>query len=624
VGIIDQADSPEELKSLTLAQLELLAVEIRDLIVETTSKTGGHVAPNLGVVELTLALHYVYDSPKDRLFWDVGHQCYAHKILTGRKHLFPTLRQFGGISGFPKKAESEHDVFDTGHSGDSISAALGHAVGARLAGREGRSIAIIGDGSVATGMAFEALNHAGELKQDLVVVLNDNEMSIARSTGAMSAYLNRMITGGMYNRMRADVWNLLGLLPKDMSGRARAAARKIEEGMKNLVVPSLLFEELGFRYVGPVDGHNIPELVHTFRRIGSFRGPVLVHVVTKKGRGFQPALECPEDFHGVGPFDCLTGVRPQTGGETYMSSFGKKIVEIASADDRVVAITAGMCLGTGLSEFREKFPNRFFDAGICEQHAVTFGAGLALAGLRPVVAIYSTFLQRAVDQIIEDVCLQDLPVVFAIDRAGLVGEDGPTHHGMFDIAYLSMIPGLAVAAPCDESELCEMLELAVGHQSGPVAIRYPRGGSRPAGSRIRERVELGKAEVVREGADGCVLALGAVLPACIHAAEKLASTGLELTVVNARYAKPLDRELVLELAEHHGRVATVEEGVLSGGFGSAVSSLLGERLPGVEVRNVGLPDTFVEHAPREKLLELLLLTPEALAGLFRAFFKRTG
>ncbi len=624
MGIIDQADSPKELKGLTLAQLELLADEIRDLIVETTSKTGGHVAPNLGVVELTLALHYVYDSPRDKLFWDVGHQCYAHKILTGRKHLFPTLRQFGGISGFPKKAESEHDVFDTGHSGDSISAALGHAVGARLAGRGGRSIAIIGDGSVVTGMAFEALNHAGELKQDLVVVLNDNEMSIARSTGAMSAYLNRMITGGMYNRMRADVWNLLGLLPRDMSGRARAAARKIEEGMKNLVVPSLLFEELGFRYVGPVDGHNIPELVHTFRRIGSFRGPVLVHVVTKKGRGFQPALECPEDFHGVGPFDCLTGVRPQTGGETYMSSFGKKIVEIASADDRVVAITAGMCLGTGLSEFREKFPNRFFDAGICEQHAVTFGAGLALAGLRPVVAIYSTFLQRAIDQIIEDVCLQDLPVVFAIDRAGLVGEDGPTHHGMFDITYLSMIPGLAVAAPCDESELCEMLELAVGHQSGPVAIRYPRGGSRPAGSRIRQPVELGKAEVVREGVDGCVLALGAVLPACIRAAEKLASTGLELTVVNARFAKPLDRELVLELAEHHGRVVTVEEGVLSGGFGSSVSSLIGERLPGVEVRNVGLPDTFVEHAPRGKLLELLSLTPEALVSLFRAFFERTG
>jgi 1-deoxy-D-xylulose-5-phosphate synthase len=620
MGILDDVDSPEELKRLKLPQLERLAAEMRDLIVQTTSQTGGHVAPNLGVVELTLALHYVYDSPRDRFFWDVGHQCYSHKILTGRRDLFQTLRQFGGISGFPKRAESEHDAFDTGHSGDSISAALGHAVGARLSGREGRSIAVIGDGSVATGMAFEALNHAGELNQQLIVVLNDNEMSIARSTGAMSAYLNRMITGGMYNRLRADVWNLLGMLPKDMSGRARGAARKIEEGMKNLVVPSLLFEELGFRYVGPVDGHNIPELVHTFRRIESFRGPVLVHVVTKKGRGFQPALDCPEDFHGVGPFDCQTGVRPPAVGKTYMSSFGEKIVEIAAADDRVVAITAGMCLGTGLSQFREKFPNRFFDVGICEQHAVTFGAGLALAGLKPVVAIYSTFLQRAIDQIIEDVCLQGLPVVFAVDRAGLVGEDGPTHHGMFDLSYLSMIPGLVVAAPCDEPELCEMLELAVGHQAGPIAIRYPRGGSQPTGPRRREPVELGKAEVVREGADGCVLALGAVFPACLHAAENMSSTGLDLTVVNARFAKPIDRGLVLGLAERHRRMVTVEEGVLFGGFGSAVSSLLGEKSPGVEILNVGLPDSFVEQAPRGKLLELLSLTAEALVDRLRAFF----
>ncbi|UCG43601.1 MAG: 1-deoxy-D-xylulose-5-phosphate synthase [candidate division WOR-3 bacterium] len=624
MSILDRVDSPSELKRLTLAQLERLAVEIRGEIVETTSRTGGHVAPNLGVVELTLALHYVYQSPRDKLFWDVGHQCYSHKILTGRKSLFYTLRQFKGISGFPKKSESEHDVFDSGHSGDSISAALGHAVGARLAGREGRSIAIIGDGSVVTGMAFEALNHAGELKQKLVVVLNDNEMSIARSTGAMSAYLNRIITGGMYNRMRADVWNLLGMLPRDMSGRARVAARKIEEGMKNLVVPSLLFEELGFRYVGPVDGHNIPELVHTFRRIEPFPGPVLVHVVTRKGKGFQPALERPEDFHGVGPFDGLTGARPPAEGDTYMSSFGRKMVELASGDDRVVAITAGMCLGTGLSEFREKFPNRFFDVGICEQHAVTFGAGLALAGMRPVVAIYSTFLQRAIDQIIEDVCLQGLPVVFAVDRAGLVGEDGPTHHGTFDLSYLSMIPRLVVAAPGDEPELCEMLELALGHQAGPVAIRYPRGGSAPAVSRRREPVALGKAEVVREGPDGCVFALGAVLPACIAAAQTLASTGLELTVVNARFAKPLDRGLVLRLAERHRRVVTVEEGVLSGGFGAAVSSLVGERLPGVEVRNLGLPDAFVEHAPRRKLMELVSLTPEALLNRFQDLFGTDG
>ncbi|MBM3314127.1 1-deoxy-D-xylulose-5-phosphate synthase, partial [candidate division WOR-3 bacterium] len=500
--------------------------------------------------------------------------------------------------------------------------ALGAAVGDRLRGSCRRCIAVIGDGSIAAGMAFEALNHAGCLKQDLVVVLNDNEMSIARSTGAMAGYLNRMITGRMYNRLRSDVWNLLGHLPEDLSGKSRLAARKLQEGLKNLVVPSILFEELGFRYIGPVDGHNQAELVNTFKRIRHLHGPILVHVVTRKGKGFAPAEKHPERFHGTGPFDLVSGAPVGASGPSFTSAFGEKMVELAGRDDRVVAVTAGMCLGTGLVEFREKFPNRLFDVGICEQHAVTFAAGMALSGVRPVVAVYSTFLARGLDQVIQDVCLQGLPVVLALDRAGLVGEDGPTHHGVFDLSYLGMIPGLVVMAPVDEAELGEMLEFAVKYEAGPVAIRYPRGPSVLA-PRPSPQVHLGRAEVLREGKDGCVLAIGYMAGVASLAADILKQQGVELTVVNCRFAKPLDRELILAQASRRRRIVTVEENVLAGGFGAAVAGLLEEAGSTVQVKRIGLADRFYGQGPRGWLLDQAGLSSEKLAERIEAEVRRT-
>ena len=623
MALLDGVRSPADVRRMSLDQLRELAAEIRELIVQTTAKNGGHTAPSLGVVELTLALHYVYDTPKDQIIWDVGHQCYAHKIITGRREQFRTLRQKGGISGFPKKSESEYDTFDTGHSGDSIAVALGSAVGDRLNGSGRRSVAVIGDGSVVAGMAFEALNQAGCLKQDLVVVLNDNEMSIARSTGAMAGYLNRMITGKMYNRLRGDVWNLLGHLPEDLGGKSRVAARKLQEGLKNLVVPSILFEELGFRYLGPVDGHNLAELIDTFKRVRQLHGPVLVHVVTRKGRGYEPAVRHPEMFHGTGPFNVDTGATLASAGPTFTSAFGQKMLELAGRDDRVVAVTAGMCLGTGLSGFREKFPNRLFDVGICEQHAVAFAAGLALAGARPVVAVYSTFLARGLDQVIQDVCLQKLPVVLAVDRGGLVGEDGPTHHGVFDLSYLGMVPGLVVMAPMDEAELAAMLEFAVGYQEGPTAIRYPRGGS---GLQLRPSlapVRLGKAEVLREGDRGCVLAVGYMACVASRAADILQDKGLSVTLVNPRFVKPLDRELILSLADRYRVIVTVEENVLAGGFGAAVSRLVEQAGRATRVTSIGLEDRFYEQGPRNWLLDQAGLSPEKLADRLKNEVLRT-
>lgn len=609
---------------MSLVQLRELAAEIRELIIQTTARNGGHTAPSLGVVELTLALHYAFDTPNDQIVWDVGHQCYAHKIITGRRDRFGTLRQKGGISGFPKKSESEYDTFDTGHSGDSIAVALGTAVGDRLKGSSRRSVAVIGDGSVVAGMAFEALNNAGCLKQDLVVVLNDNEMSIARSTGAMAGYLNRMITGKMYNRLRGDVWNLLGHLPDDLGGKSRSAARKLEEGLKNLVVPSILFEELGFRYIGPVDGHNIAEMIDTFKRVRQLHGPVLVHVVTRKGKGYGPAMEHPERFHGTGPFNADTGAPLASAEPTFTGAFGAKMVELAGKDERVIAVTAGMCLGTGLSPFREKFPNRLFDVGICEQHAVTFGAGLALAGARPVIAVYSTFLARGLDQVIQDVCLQKLPVVLAVDRGGLVGEDGPTHHGVFDLTYLGMVPGLVVMAPMDEAELAAMLEFAVGYEDGPTAIRYPRGGSglqpRPGAA----PVSLGKAEVLREGDAGCVLAVGYMACVADRAVDILKDRGVNVTLVNVRFVKPMDRTLILSLADRYRTIVTIEENVLAGGFGAAVHGLVEQAGRTTRVTSIGLEDRFYEQGPRGWLLDMAGLSPQKLADRLQKLFGTKG
>jgi 1-deoxy-D-xylulose-5-phosphate synthase len=614
VALLDGVHSPADVRSMSLVQLQQLAAEIRELIVKTTARTGGHTAPSLGVVELTLALHSVYDTPNDQIIWDVGHQCYAHKIITGRRGRFETLRQKDGISGFPKKSESVYDTFDTGHSGDSIGVALGAAVGDRLRGSPRRSVAVIGDGSVTAGMAFEALNSAGCLKQDIVVVLNDNEMSIARSAGAMAGYLNRIITGKMYNRLRADAWNLLGHLPDDLSDKSRLAARKLQEGLKNLVVPSLLFEELGFRYIGPVDGHNLADLIATFRRVRELHGPVLVHVVTRKGKGYEPAMRHPEVFHGTGPFDVDTGRPAPSTGTTFTAAFGEKMVALAGRDDRIVAITAGMCLGTGLLPFRDKFPNRLFDVGICEQHAVTFAAGLAMAGVRPVVALYSTFLTRGLDQVIQDVCLQRLPVVFAVDRGGLVGEDGPTHHGVFDLSYLGMAPGLTVMAPMDESELEAMLEFAIAYADGPTAIRYPRGGSGLMRRASVAPIELGKAEVLREGESGCVLAVGYMAGVVSRATEILRDRGVNVTLVNSRFVKPLDQGLILSLADRHPVIVTVEENVLSGGYGSAVSQLVERSGRRTRVTSIGLDDRFYEQGPRSWLLDQAGLSPEKLAA----------
>lgn len=623
MALLDGVRSPADIRRMPLIHLQELAAEIRELIIQTTAKNGGHTAPSLGVVELTLALHYAFDTPNDQIVWDVGHQCYAHKIITGRRDRFATLRQKDGISGFPKKSESVYDTFDTGHSGDSIAVALGTAVGDRLKGSSRRSVAVIGDGSVAAGMAFEALNHAGCLKQDLVVVLNDNEMSIARSTGAMAGYLNRMITGKMYNRLRGDVWNLLGHLPEDLGGKSRVAARKLEEGLKNLVVPSILFEELGFRYIGPVDGHNLAELIATFKRVRHLHGPVMVHVVTRKGKGYEPAMKHPEMFHGTGPFSVETGAPLASAGLTFTSAFGEKMVELAGRDDRVVAVTAGMCLGTGLSGFREKFPNRLFDVGICEQHAVAFGAGLALAGARPVIAVYSTFLARGLDQVIQDVGLQKLPVVLAVDRGGLVGEDGPTHHGVFDLSYLGMVPGMVVMAPMDEAELAGMLEFAVGYADGPIAMRYPRGG---AGSPPRLNpapVGLGRAEVLREGDRGCVLAVGYMAGVASRAADILKGRGLDVTLVNARFVKPLDRDLILSLTDRHPTIVTIEENVLAGGFGAAVSRLVEQAGRATRVTSIGLDDRFYEQGPRNWLLDRAGLSPGKLADRVEAEIQRT-
>ncbi|HTW90377.1 MAG TPA: 1-deoxy-D-xylulose-5-phosphate synthase [bacterium] len=622
MALLDSVRSPADIRRMSLDQLHDLAGEIRDLIVSTTARNGGHTAPSLGVVELTLALHYVYDTPSDQIVWDVGHQCYAHKIITGRRDRFETLRQKDGISGFPKKSESEYDTFDTGHSGDSIGVALGAAIGDRLRGSNRRSVAVIGDGSITSGMAFEALNNAGCLKQDVVVVLNDNEMSIARSTGAMAGYLNRMITGKMYNRLRADTWNLLGLLPDDLSGKSRVAAHKLQEGLKNLVVPSILFEELGFRYIGPVDGHNLAELIDTFRRVRRLHGPVIVHAVTRKGKGYDPAMRRPEMFHGTGPFDVATGLPLASAGPTFTDAFGTKMAELAGKDERVVAVTAGMCLGTGLSQFREKFPDRLFDVGICEQHAVTLGAGLAMSGVRPVVAIYSTFLTRGLDQVVQDVSLQKLPVVLAVDRAGLVGEDGPTHHGVFDLSYLGMVPSLVLAAPMDEAELGAMLEFAIGYVDGPVAIRYPRGGS---GSQPRPGlapVELGRAEVLREGDDGCVLAVGYMSSVAARAVDILSAKGLSVTLVNSRFVKPLDQDLILSLARRHRAIVTVEENVLAGGFGTRVRELIEQSGDNVHVTSFGLDDRFYEQGPRGWLLDQAGLSPGKLAERLQECFSR--
>jgi 1-deoxy-D-xylulose-5-phosphate synthase len=601
--LLKQIQSPSDLRRLRSADLTPLAQEVREEIIQAVSKVGGHLASSLGVVELTLALHYVFDTPRDRIIWDVGHQTYAHKLITGRRENFRTLRQSGGICGFPRREESPYDAFGTGHSGTSISAALGMAQARCLRGEDFKVIAVIGDGSMTAGEAFEGLNQAGAMEKDLIVILNDNELSISTNVGALSSYLNRLMTGQFATHFREEIKGFLRKIP-GIGSSALKWARYAEESLKGFFLPGLLFEELGFKYVGPLPGHKIESLIETFRNIRQLPGPILVHVLTTKGKGYAPAEKDPVTFHGVGPFIAETGeICTQKGGcLSYTEAFGRTMVKLAREIPCLVGITAAMPQGTGLEGFAAEFPNRFFDVGIAEQHGITFAAGLAVEGFIPVVAIYSTFMQRAYDQILHDVCLQNLPVVMALDRGGIVGADGSTHQGLFDFSYLRHIPNLVVMAPKDENELQHMLQTAISC-GRPASLRYPRGNGW-CGFLDEDSKELpvGKGEVLRQGKDLILLAIGSTVKAALEAATRLQSQGVEAAVVNARFLKPLDSELICSLAVDCPRLISVEENVLQGGFGSAVLEILEEKgITGVEVKRLGIPDVFVEHGSQEFL-----------------------
>lgn len=601
--LLDTIASPDDLKGLSLAELTALASELRERIIATCARNGGHLAPSLGVVELTLALHRVFSSPDDKIVWDVGHQAYAHKLLTGRRDQFHTLRTLNGISGFPKRAESPHDAFDVGHSSTSVSAALGFAVARDLDHRTNKVIAVIGDGSMTGGIAYEGLNHAGHLNKDLVVVLNDNEMSIAENVGALSNFLSRTITSEFVHKMKKDVETFLSGLDR-VGNRVLKVAKRAEESLKGLFTPGMLFEAFGFEYIGPIDGHDIAMLTETFEKVKRFDDAVLIHVLTKKGKGYRPAEENPSLFHGVGPFEVDSGkvLKGKGGAASYTGVFGEALKKVAADDERVVAITAAMPDGTGLAGFAAAFPKRFFDVGIAEQHGVTFAAGLAAEGYRPVFAVYSSFLQRAFDQVFHDVCLQNLPVTFAIDRAGVVGSDGPTHHGVFDLSYLRSLPNLVLMAPKDENELQHMLKTALMYD-GPCALRYPRGnGIGVSLDQVFSPLAIGRGEVLRRGGDGTILAVGSRVQPSLAAAELLENEGISLTVVNARFVKPLDRTLIVELARESGILVTVEENAVQGGFGSAVLELLEEEgIAGKRVLRLGYPDRFVEQGEQAEL-----------------------
>lgn len=615
-SVLATVNYPEDIRKLDLVQLSRLAGEIREMIIETVSRNGGHLASSLGTVELTLAIHCVFDTPVDKLIWDVGHQAYAHKIITGRKDVFHTLRKRGGISGFPRREESPYDVFNAGHSSTSISAAIGITEAKCLTGGNFKTIAVIGDGSIAAGMAFEALNWAGDRNKDMIIILNDNEMCISPNVGAMSSYLNRVMTGHTVTKFKAEVKHFLQSIPSIGTQMVRFT-KQVEESLKALVVPGALFGELGFTYVGPLEGHRLDHLIKNLRNVKELKGPVLVHVITKKGMGYKFAEDDPAKFHGIAPFKVETG-EPLDGDAaplSYTRMFGKTIIKLAHDDPRIVAVTAAMSEGTGLDEFARMYPHRFYDVGMAEQHGVTFAAGLAAEGLIPVVAIYSTFLQRAYDQIVHDVCLQNLPVVFTLDRGGFVGSDGPTHHGLFDYSYLRSIPNITVMAPKDENELQHMLKTAVGC-GRPASIRYPRGWG--FGVSIDDRpvsLEIGTGEIVFEAENAvlAIVAIGATVYPAIAAAEKLKEKGISVRVINARFVKPLDEKLLCHTAHILKRIITVEENVLMGGFGSAVLELLEQKgIRDAVVKRLGIRDEFVEHASQGELRKLYGIDEEGI------------
>lgn len=619
--ILDSVNDPADLKGLSVAELRQLAGEIREEIIHNISQIGGHFAPNLGAVEITLALHSVLDSPRDKIIWDVGHQSYPHKLITGRRHRFNTIKQYGGISGYCKRSESPHDHIEAGHGGTSISAAIGYARARDLRGGTETVVAVIGDGSLTTGLSQEALNNAGHAKKsNLIVLLNDNQMSIAPNVGALNEYLNKVRAEPHYLWAKREAETVLHHLP--LGDRILDAIGRVKDGVKQLVVPGMLFEELGFTYLGPVDGHCIETLQDAIRQAQRIGGPVLIHAITKKGKGYPPAEADPFKWHATTPFDPETGEpKSKSTKPTYSKVFAQTLIKLAEKDPRVVAITAAMPDGTGLLDFQQVFPERFFDVAMAEQHAVTFAAGLAAAGLRPVAAIYSTFLQRAYDQIIHDVCIMNFPVVFAIDRGGLVGDDGPTHQGVFDIAYMRSLPNIVAMAPKDELELQRMLATALRH-NGPIAVRYPRG-SGPGTALVDnpEPLPIGVGETLREGDDVAIIGYGYGVGVSLEAAEELAAEGINATVINARFVKPLDSELILEAARRCRRVVTVEDGVLMGGFGSAVLEMLQDHGCCVPVKRLGLPDCFIEHGKREKLLEVLGLDAPGIARSVRQFVR---
>ena len=617
---LEKINTLKDLRDLTVSELGLLADEIRPYITNVVSRTGGHLSSNLGVVELTIALHYVFNTPEDKIIWDVGHQCYTHKILTGRREQFETLRQDGGISGFPSRKESPFDVFDTGHASNSISVAVGLAEAKKKSHSNNKVLAVIGDGSLTGGMAFEALNHAGHLKSEIIVVLNDNEMSISKNIGALSSHLNKIMTGEFVSNVREEIKSRIKNLP-GVGDKVYKVVRHVEEAIKGLVTPGMLFEALGFTYVGPVDGHNLNHLIDNLRNIKRLRGPVLIHVITKKGRGYDHAEDDPARFHGISTFEVTTGNCTGTGACTYTDVFGDTIIELARKDERIVAITAAMGLGTGLDRFSSLFPDRFYDIGIAEQHGVTFAAAFALGGYRPFIAIYSTFLQRAYDQVVLDVCLQNLPVVFAVDRSGIVGQDGPTHHGAFDISYFRHMPNMIVMSPKDENELRHMLYSAYLSEK-PAVVRYPRGEAYGViMDKTLKEIPIGTWERLKDGMDIAIVACGNTVYPALSAAMELEGEGIHCSVINGRFVKPMDREMLLSLAQEVPKILTVEENVLIGGFGSGVMEMLSEEGITVPVKRLGIPDAFLPHGSQGSLRKSIGIDKEGIKKSIKLWLK---
>ncbi|MGD0337689.1 MAG: 1-deoxy-D-xylulose-5-phosphate synthase [Bacteroidota bacterium] len=623
--LLSHINSPADIKSLSQADLRALASEIREFIIDTISKVGGHLGAGLGTVELAVALHYVFNTPHDKLVWDVGHQAYPHKILTGRRDVFHTIRQLNGISGFLRRSESEYDTFGAGHASTSISAALGIAAARDFAGENYKVVAIIGDGAMTGGMAYEGMNNAGLLRKDIIVVLNDNNMSIGPNAWAFSNYFTSLAATEAYNRLKANVWELTGKLDQ-FGDRIRKIAGRIEGGLKAIITPGILFEALGFRYFGPINGNNMTQLVQIFKEVKDLKGPILVHCITQKGKGYKPAEDDIQRLHGVTPFDKATGVSRKSieggsGPPTYTTVFGEAVVELVRQNPKIVGITAAMPDGTGLDILQAEVPDHFFDVGIAEQHAVTFAAGLATEGYIPITAIYSTFLQRAFDQIIHDVALQRLHVIFALDRGGLVGADGPTHHGTFDLTYLRLIPGIVIMAPKDENELRDMLYTATIYGDGPVAIRYPRGAG--LGIPLKEgfdELEIGKAEVLRNGTTIALLAIGNMVQNAMKAAEIAAAEGIEAEVINMRFVKPMDERLLDSISSTFGYVMTIEENTVCGGFGAGVLEYFAQKgYTGTHVHVHGIPDEFIQHGTPAELRTEIRLDPRGIVSVIREF-----